>query len=280
MTRERPVQDVRPAASGEAPRPPRGPLVLGLMAFGFCFGLSLFLALGIWQVQRLGWKHDLIARVEARVHAAPAPAPDAAAWTASTPKEQEYRRVRLQGRWLTGQDTRVQAVTEAGPGRWLLRPLRRADGEIVLVNLGFLPEDAPPPPSAPGEVEVTGLLRLSEPGGGFLRRNDPAGGRWYSRDVEAIARHRNLAPAAAWFLDADAASAAQAGTPWPRGGLTVVRFRDNHLGYALTWFALALLVAGGAWRFALEEVRNRRRWRQRDPEPLDASPGNAGRRRG
>jgi surfeit locus 1 family protein len=258
------------AAQEDASRPPRGPLALVVLALALLGAFVLFAVLGAWQVQRLGWKHDLIARVDARIHADPEPAPDAAAWAASTPSQQEYRRVQLHGHWLAGHDTRVQAVTEAGAGRWLLRPLRRDDDSVVLVNLGYVPEDWTPAPPADAPVQVTGLLRLSEPGGGFLRDNLPAQERWYSRDVEAIAAHHGLAPVAPWFVDADAGSSAQAGTPWPRGGLTVVRFRDNHLGYALTWFALALLVAGGGWRFALEEVRIRRRWRERvDTEPVD-----------
>ncbi|GAB3516481.1 SURF1 family protein [Pseudoxanthomonas daejeonensis] len=264
-------------ASGEVPRPPRSPLAASVLVVAFIAGFLLFAALGAWQVQRLGWKHDLVARVDARIHAPAEPAPDAAAWAASTPKDQEYRHVVLHGAWLPGKDTRVQAVTEAGAGRWLLRPLRREDGSVVLVNLGFVPEDWPLPEPPSGRAAVTGLLRLSEPGGGFLRQNVPAAERWYSRDVEAIALHRGLAPAAPWFVDADAASATQAGTPWPRGGLTVVRFRDNHLGYALTWFALALLVAGGGWRFAVEERRIRRHWRQHT-ESTDAPGTSAGSR--
>jgi len=263
-----------------AVRPPRGPLALAMLAAAFAAGFALFAALGVWQVQRLHWKHDLIARVDARVHAAPVPAPDAAAWAASTPRDQEYRHVRVHGRWLPGHDTRVQAVTDAGAGRWLLRPLRRDDGSVVLVNLGFVPEDWVAPAARPEAAEVTGLLRLSEPGGGFLRRNVPAQERWYSRDVEAIARQRGLEGVLPFFVDADAASAAHAGSPWPRGGLTVVRFRDSHLGYALTWFALALLVAGGGGRFALEERRIRRRWRQRDREPMDDPTAHARPRHG
>lgn len=260
------------AAAGKDARAPRGPLALVLLAAAFLSGFLLFLALGIWQLQRMAWKHDLIARVEARIHAAPAPAPDAAAWAASSPRDHEYRRVTVRGTWLPVPDVRVMAVTEAGSGFWLLRPLRRADGSVVLVNLGLVPESWTAPPAG-GRAEVTGLLRLSEPGGGFLRRNDPAGGRWYSRDVEAIASALGLENVAPWFLDADRESAARVagGAPWPRGGLTVVRFRDNHLGYALTWFALALLVAGGAWRFALEERRIRRRHsvRREDSDAAD-----------
>ena len=111
----------------------------------------------------------------------------------------------------------------------------------VLVNRGFVPQDRRSPATRPegqvaGEVTVTGLLRLSEPGGGYLRSNDPAGNRWYSRDVAAIAAAGKLGATAPFFIDADA-------TPnpggLPVGGLTVVRFRNSHLSYALTWFALA-----------------------------------------
>ena len=86
---------------------------------------------------------------------------------------------------------------------------------------------------------------MTEPGGGFLRANDPAANRWYSRDVAAIAAARGLGRTAPYFVDADAAP-----NPGglPVGGLTVVKFPDNHLVYALTWFALMLLALFFAWR--------------------------------
>jgi surfeit locus 1 family protein len=92
-------------------------------------------------------------------------------------------------------------------------------------------------------------LRLPEPVGGFLRTNDPAANRWYSRDVEAIANARRLGPVAPFFIDADASPDPKA---YPVGGLTVVRFSNNHLVYALTWFALAGLCAFAAGRVLLD----------------------------
>lgn len=104
-----------------------------------------------------------------------------------------------------------------------------------------------------GPVTVIGLLRISEPNGAFLRANDAAAGRWYSRDVEAIAAACGLAGAAPFFIDADA-------TPNPGGspvgGLTVVAFSNNHLIYALTWFGLVALSALGAV-LVLRSARNR-----------------------
>jgi surfeit locus 1 family protein len=206
-----------------------------------------FTALGVWQVERREWKLDLIARVEAGIHAAPVPLSD---W----PDVAEYRRVRVQGDFLYDRETLVKAVTERGEGFWVMTPLRTAAG-IVLVNRGFAPSDNSARWRGPdtGQANVIGLLRTTEPGGGFLRSNDPAADRWYSRDVAAIARARGLGAVAPVFVDADAAPNPGG---YPVGGLTVVAFRNNHLVYALTWFALAGLCAVAAV-FVLRQPRRR-----------------------
>ena len=206
------------------------------------------LSLGTWQVKRLFWKQDLIARVEARVHAPPAPVPPQAEWASVDAASSEYRHVRLAGTFLYDKELLAQANTVLGPGFWVLTPLRAEDGTIVLVNRGFVPPDRRDPESRhagnpPGSVEVTGLLRLSEPKGAFLRSNDPAAERWYSRDVAAMAAARAL-PAdkvAPFFIDADDATN-EGG--YPVGGLTQIAFPNNHLVYAITWYSLAgMLIA-------------------------------------
>lgn len=207
---------------------------------------AIFVALGVWQVERRAWKLDLIARVDARLAAAPVPL--AAVLTQRVPRDDDvaYRRVQVRGRFLHDRETLVQALTERGAGYWVLTPLATETG-IVLVNRGFVPPErrdrgtrSDGQPNGP--VGVTGLVRLSEPGGGFLRANDAAHGRWYSRDVGAIARARGLGQVAPVFIDADAAPNPGG---YPVGGLTVVAFRNNHLVYAITWFALALLSGAG-----------------------------------
>jgi surfeit locus 1 family protein len=200
-----------------------------------------FAALGVWQVERRAWKRDLLARVEGRIHAAPRALPRI--WS----DDLAYTPVRTRGVFLHDRETPVQAVTELGPGYWVMTPLRTGD-RIVLVNRGFVPQERRDPATrrpgqVAGTVTVTGLMRASEPGGGFLRGNDAGADRWYSRDVAAIARARSLTGAAPFFIDAD--GAANPGG-FPVGGLTVVAFRNNHLIYAVTWFALAALALGGA----------------------------------
>ncbi|MDZ4365900.1 MAG: SURF1 family protein [Afipia sp.] len=214
---------------------------------GLCLATLVFAGLGIWQVQRLSWKLDLIARVEQRLTASPVAAPGPAQWDGISVAADEYRRVVLSGRYLEAPETLTMAVTERGPGFWVLAPFRADAGFTVLVNRGFVPEGQRAVGDrrkvAGGEARVVGLLRLSEPGGGFLRANDASAGRWYSRDVAAIAQARGLGQTAPYFVDADAAT--EPG-PLPQGGMTQVGFRNTHLVYALTWFCLALMSGGAA----------------------------------
>lgn len=223
-----------------AARPSLWLTILSLAAF------VLLLALGVWQVERRAWKLALIDRVEQRVHAPAQPIPPRASWPAISAANDEYRHVSASGRFLHDRETLVQAVTEEGPGFWVLTPLTRDDGTTVLINRGFVPPERRDPSTRQdgnpdGQVTVTGLLRVTEPKGGFLRNNVPQHNRWYSRDVAAIAAARDLQNVAPFFIDADAGSQAAGG---PIGGLTVVRFPNNHLIYALTWFALAFMLAG------------------------------------
>ncbi|KQO70912.1 SURF1 family protein [Methylobacterium sp. Leaf88] len=242
-----------------SPRPGarRSTFALAALAVTGLILVAALAALGTWQVQRRTWKHDLIARVEARVHADPIAAPGPGTWDGLTADADAYRRVRTSGHFRNDRETLVQAVTDLGAGFWVLTPLERSDGTAILVNRGFVPADRRDPAARAagqiaGETTVTGLLRLSEPGGAFLRSNAPEAGRWYSRDVAAIAAARGLADAAPYFIDADA-------TPnpggWPVGGLTIVRFPDNHLVYAITWYVLALMVLGAVGYTLLDARR-------------------------
>jgi len=245
--------------AGPVSHPPRSNLARRMFGAVALLLVAVFLGLGSWQVVRLQWKLDLIERVDARVHADPVAAPVPARWTQVTKESDEYRRVRVAGHYLYEFTTPVQALSELGAGFWLLTPFCTAEGHIVFINRGFIPaaENKPgtyaarragaDPCAAAGErVDVTGLLRINEPNGGFLRENDPANNRWYSRDVVKLAAARGLANVAPYFIDAGKNQDPQGAPERAVGGLTVVSFTNNHLVYALTWFALALM-AGAAW---------------------------------
>jgi surfeit locus 1 family protein len=228
--------------------------------------IVLFSGLGTWQVQRLQWKLALIERVESRVHSAPVAPPPPARWGQLSAASDEYRRVRLSGFYLFQLTTPVQAVSELGAGWWLVTPFCSADGYVVLVNRGFVSMEQGGParyPAARADArsascrqsmgarlrggDVVGLMRMTEPKGGFLRENDPKGNRWYSRDVQAIARARGLYNVAPYFVDAAHNQDPADAPDHPVGGLTVITFHNSHLVYAFTWYLLALMVAGVWW---------------------------------
>ena len=251
-------------ASGARPQP--APPDAGRSTIKFALLLALcaaafagFVALGVWQVHRLSWKLALIARVDQRVHAAPAPAPGPAAWPAITADSDGYRHVTVTGRYENARETFVQANTEFGPGFWVLTPFDTTRGFTLLVNRGFVPpERRDPATRARGQIAgvttVSGLLRITEPRGAFLRHNDPAHDRWFSRDVAAIAKARGLGTVAPYFVDADRAALPPGA---PVGGLTIVHFRNAHLQYALTWFGLALLSLVGAGLVLRDRFKSR-----------------------
>lgn len=230
-------------------RPARSRWTLTLVGAIALVGAMGFGALGVWQLERLHWKNALIAAVAERTQATPTDPSADGTWNAFDPERDEYRRVAISGRLDHARETLVQAVTAYGGGFWVMTPLLLDDGRAVLVNRGFvLPDQRDPGARGDAGLEdattVTGLLRQSEPDGGFLRSNDAAGGRWFSRDVAAIAAQDGLSDVAPFYIDADRGAADAV----PIGGLTVISFPNNHLIYAITWFALAgMLLAGFAY---------------------------------
>ena len=216
-----------------------------------CCLFLLFLSLGIWQVERLSWKKDLIARVDARIAAQAVPAPTPQDWPAISAEKDEYRHIFVEGSYIEGKEIAVKALTVLGSGYWQLVPLQTKDNGVIYINRGFvsdedykaglLNQNIPA-----GETSLSGLLRISEPDGFFLRPNEAEKDLWNSRDVAAFATKQGLNHVAPYFIDADkAASSAQTSGKQPVGGLTVVKFPNSHLSYAITWFVLALMVLGG-----------------------------------
>jgi surfeit locus 1 family protein len=202
--------------------------------------LAVLVGLGVWQVHRLAWKQDVLARLDRAEAAGPIPLPA---------RPEALQLVRLEGRWRADlQATYGAAVreTRAGPvlGTYLIMPLE-TDTATFLVDRGWIPMGGPV--AAPdGPIKVQGWLRAPDHAGLFSARDAPAERRFYTLDPQAIATALGIAPVPPFILVAlDAGATDQIPIPATK----MPRPPNDHLGYALTWFGLAasLLVVYGLY---------------------------------
>lgn len=223
-----------------------GLLVPALLVFSFLIGL------GIWQIQRKAWKEGLIALLTERLAAPPEALPPTKAWLQLNAANNEYRRVKFHATVDNAPEALVFASATAfrpdvsGPGYWVFAPARLADGSVVMVNRGFVPDGRRDPKSRPdgqlsGPIDIVGAMRWPDTRHWFTPNDDPAHNLWFARDPVAIAAAKNFGPVAPFYVEQEA--------PMPPGGLPrpgklVVSLPDNHLQYAITWFGLAAVLAG------------------------------------
>jgi surfeit locus 1 family protein len=225
--------------------------------------LAVLIGLGHWQMSRKAWKAGLIAQIGARAHAPPVSLSQALRrWRDSG--DVEYLHVRLSGRFLHARERHVFAVDERlGPGFYIYTPLETLEGELVLINRGFVPTplqdpSARSPGQVDGQVTLTGLARRPTARGAFTPASEPARNLFYWPDYPAMLASvpeagRGDLSAVPFFIEADAEPANPGG--FPRGGVTRLSLPDRHLEYALTWYGLALTLIGVFFAFARTRLR-------------------------
>jgi cytochrome oxidase assembly protein ShyY1 len=216
---------------------------------------TLFVGLGLWQLQRRAEKHALVAALNERLAAVPLPLPPPSQWSRLTRESDEFRRVRLVATYAHAPDAMVfssgSAVREdvSGPGTWAFLPARLGSGETLVVNAGFVPntmqdqsvEDRAVEPMMTGQpVTMTGYLRFPERPGLFTPSESLGKRLWFARDHLAMASQLGWGTVAPFYVDLEAPMPAS-GLPKP--GPLSVHLTDDHLQYAITWFALAAVIA-------------------------------------
>ena len=205
--------------------------------------LPILIGLGVWQIQRLAWKTALIARLEQQIHASPVAVPPSidnlADWS--------LKPVTVQGIYDPATIAIIPGRVHQGVlGSKILTLLRRSDGVAVVIDRGWVPQadvadwlaqkNLPPT----GVRSISGLARVPEAGNIFTPHNQPEQHIWYQPDPLAMARY--------WDITGVAPIWVQQTVPetQPRapviGTLPSPDLPNNHLGYAITWFGLALVL--------------------------------------
>jgi surfeit locus 1 family protein len=223
-------------------------------------GVAILVGLGMWQLERLEWKEGVIARIEARTKAEPISL-ERALEIAREEDDPSYYPVRVEGRFHNKREHYLYAISlEGEPGWHVITPLETVDGDVVLIDRGFVPDRLRDPATRrKGQLQevvaVTGLIRTPEKPNLFIPDNDPEANQWFTRDLPAMGRSMfpdRLVEIAPFFLEADESEVPGG---WPKGGQTRLKLTNNHLQYALTWFGLAICLvviyavfAWGAYR--------------------------------
>lgn len=195
--------------------------------------MAVLAGLGVWQVERLDWKEKLIAERAARLAEPPVRAETAAS-------DDEGRRVILRGRYLHDRELPVLNRTLRGmAGHGLLTPMRLEAGGGILVDRGWAPLDRTPVSRPKGLVETVGVLRRGGRPNRWVPDNDPGSGQWFFVDVARMAAHAGLADARPLY----AVLMRDGREGYPVAAPALGEIPNRHLGYALTWFGLALVLA-------------------------------------
>jgi len=205
--------------------------------------LAVFIGLGTWQIERKAWKEDLIDTLTRRLEAEPVELPPPADWARLGADNAEFRRVRLNVQFQKANDALVYTSGSQvrddvkGQGFFVFSPARLPGGAAIVVNRGFTPDKNYP--QAEATQEIVGVLRWPEPPSWFTPDRDSAG-TWYLRDHQAMAKAQGWGEVAPFYIEME--------DPVPPGGVPhpsvlKVRLRNDHLQYAITWFALAAVTA-------------------------------------
>jgi surfeit locus 1 family protein len=204
---------------------------------------ALLVSLGVWQLNRLQWKLGLIAQVDRNMHAAAISPDDALKMGPAA----QYHRVALDGRFDNAKEAYVFGTEGGAPVYHVIVPFNVGEGRVFLVDRGVVPKERLDPATRSagqigGVAHVVGVWRTPDPPGAFTPSPDTTHHIWFAHDLNGIAKAGGIAKLAApVVIEADA-------TPnpggWPKGGQTVVTFRNEHLQYAITWFGLAAVLLG------------------------------------
>ena len=224
------------------------------LLFGIA-GTAVLVGLGSWQLERLRWKEDVIARIEARLAADPVAVP-----ASMNPEDDQYLRVRTEGTILAGELHVYTSVQPYGVGYRVIAPLEIEDGRRVLLDRGFVPigdKDASRPI---GPAEIEGALHWPQETDGFTAEPDRAENIWFARDVPLMAEALGTEPA---MLVVARSSLADAPLPQP----VTVNIPNRHLEYVVTWYGLALVWAGMTVFWLWRNARRGPEFRQAGARP-------------
>jgi surfeit locus 1 family protein len=203
-------------------------LLLGLV------GGAVLVGLGVWQLQRLAWKEAVLEDIENRIYAVPVEVP-----ANPDPERDRYLPVHVSGQTGPRELKVLVSTHQQGAGFRIITALDTDDGRRLLLDRGFVPDEARTDVRPPTDVTITGNLHWPEERDRFTPDNDPEGNWWYARDVNVMAAELGTEPVMI------VSRLETGGDPSiMRLPIDTSHIPNDHLGYAVTWFGLAIVWLG------------------------------------
>lgn len=203
------------------------PLVFGVI------GCAILIGLGLWQLRRLDWKEQMLAQIQDSIEAPAVPLP------ARIDPSMKYLPVTVGGTTTGAEIDVLSGTKDSGGGYQIVSRFITDDGRAILVDRGFVPQQARHAERGPTRLEIRGNLHWPDERGSATPAPNLDENIWFARDVPAMARQLDTLPVlvVASFVEGDA----QGVEPIP---VAIERVPNNHLSYALQWFMIAAVWAG------------------------------------
>ncbi len=216
------------------------PVLIGVV------GCAILAALGVWQLKRLAWKEGVLTEIEARIGASPGIIPER-----PDIGSDRFMPVHVIGDF-DGSDIPVFLSHDSGPIYRLVAAMETEDGRRIMVDRGAIPGRGDPVQSLRTmpvtDVTVIGNLHWPDEVDGWTPEPDGRG-VFFGRDVVAMAQVLETEPVLVVAREVSVNEPATTLLP-----VTVTGIPNNHLGYAIQWFGLAIVWAGMTF-FLLWRIR-------------------------
>jgi surfeit locus 1 family protein len=201
------------------------PLLFGLA------GAAILISLGVWQLQRLEWKENILAQINERLTSDPVGIP-----LSANEADDEYLPVKTDGVLHDNEIHVLVSQKRVGAGYRVISSFVTNDGRTIMVDRGFIKTEQKNDSRPTGPVQITGTLHWPNETGSSIPEPDRAKNIWFARDVPTMAAALNTDPVL--VISRETSFADDPVQPLPVDSSAIP---NDHLQYAITWFSLALV---------------------------------------
>ena len=195
--------------------------------------ITLFCALGTWQLVRLQWKNTLINQISEGLESSPV--------NYSDKIKVNYQRVTIEGKYNFGKQIYLYSLNDKGqPGYDVITPFQGLGSENILVNRGWIKFNLKNNDiiNRTTDNKIQGLILKNIKPNVFKPENDVKANIWFSINLEQIKEvtDKNFGNYILYLENKD--------INIPKPKKITIDLPNNHLKYAFTWYSISISIFG------------------------------------